>query len=158
MGRRWVVVIFVSNPTFRLNCGWVGVLTINLYRTVKECNCADYLNEYLQCIHLSIKRFCKMSPIHYYNNKWANEFIVYGTQKPVHCTQSSVQCMLHRKFGKMLIFHSEPRTIILIYFKDSNGELAFLKFTFPLELINHNFHIRSQNVQEFWFWVPNENS
>ena len=45
-------------------------------------------------------------------------------------------CMLHRKFCqffcKMLNFNSEPRTKILAHFKDSDGDIAFLKFYFPL--------------------------
>ena len=48
-------------------------------------------------------------------------------------------CTIHRKclpiFDKMLNFHLEPRPKILSHFKDSECEIAFLKFHFLLDII-----------------------
>ena len=61
------------------------------------------------------------------------------------CIVHRILCTFHRQFWQILCkmwnFHLEPRTKILTHFKVSDGEIAFLKFHFLLEVIIHNFHI-----------------
>ena len=59
------------------------------------------------------------------------------------CIVHKFLCTVHKKFQqfflKMLNFHLLPRTKFLHMGSDS--EIAFLKFHFLLELIDHNIHI-----------------
>ena len=61
------------------------------------------------------------------------------------CIVHRILCTFHGQFRQILCkmwnFHLEPRTKILTHFKVSDGEIAFLKFHFLLEVIIHNFHI-----------------
>ena len=72
---------------------------------------------------------------------WANQFSVYGTQKPVHCTQISVYATQKIFANFLQNVEFSCGTKISTHFKGSDGEIAFLKFHFVLELIIHNFYI-----------------
>ena len=61
------------------------------------------------------------------------------------CIVHTFLCTLHRKFwpffSKTLNFHQQPRTENPTHFNVSDGEIAFLKVHFLLELLIHNFYI-----------------
>ena len=75
--------------------------------------------------------------------KNGQNFSVYGTQKPVHCTQNSVfvPWKIWANFVQNVEFSFKTKKKNLPHFKGSDGEIAFFKFHILLEVIFHSFHI-----------------